>query len=67
MSLPEEFLSRMKTQLGSEFPDFLDCYGRPAYRGVRLNTLKCGGFAKRKSALYADSFSLFKIFLLRGL
>ena len=62
MSLPEEFLSRMKTQLGSEFPDFLDCYGRPAYRGVRLNTLKCGVGLLKESLpfmLTASPFSNF--------
>lgn len=65
MSLPEEFLSRMKTQLGSEFPDFLDCYGRPAYRGVRLNTLKCGVGLLKESLpfmLTASPFSKFSFY-----
>ena len=42
MQLPEAFLERMHSQLGSEYPAFLECYERPAYRGVRLNPLKCG-------------------------
>lgn len=41
MELPKEFLSRMKAQLGAEYPRFLAGYEQPAYRGVRLNPLKC--------------------------
>lgn len=41
MQLPQAFLDRMKTQLGGEFPAFLDSFERPAFRGVRLNPLKC--------------------------
>ena len=47
--LPEEFLRRMESQLGDEYPAFLECYDRPAYRGVRLNTLKCGEGTLRDS------------------
>ena len=49
MNLPGEFLSRMEAQLGSEYPAFLACYERPAYRGVRLNPLKCGEKNLRES------------------
>lgn len=41
MQLPQAFLDRMKSQLGGEFPGFLEYYERPAFRGVRLNPLKC--------------------------
>lgn len=41
MQLPEEFLTRMKAQLGEEYSAFLACYEQPAFRGVRLNPLKC--------------------------
>lgn len=49
MNLPGEFLSRMEAQLGSEYPAFLASYERPAYRGVRLNPLKCGEKNLRES------------------
>ncbi len=39
--LPEEFLSRMKTQLGSEYDSFLESYDAPRISGLRVNTLKC--------------------------
>ncbi|MBR6955212.1 MAG: RsmF rRNA methyltransferase first C-terminal domain-containing protein [Clostridia bacterium] len=39
-SLPEMFIRRMAEQLGEELPAFLACYGEPARRGIRLNTLK---------------------------
>lgn len=39
--LPGEFLERMRLQLGDEYPEFLEGFRRPAYRGVRVNTLKC--------------------------
>lgn len=41
MQLPQEFLDRMRSQLGAEYPAFLACYEQPALRGVRLNPLKC--------------------------
>ena len=40
MILPAEFLVRMKSELGDEFPDFLKSYDRPPERGIRVNTLK---------------------------
>lgn len=41
VSLPQEFIYRMKEMLDEEFESFLDCYEKPHYRGIRLNTLKC--------------------------
>lgn len=38
--LPEEFLERMKGELGAEYEDFLQSYATPAVKGVRANTLK---------------------------
>lgn len=40
MVLPEEFLRRMKEELGSEFEDFLKSYDSENNRGLRVNTLK---------------------------
>ncbi len=40
--LPEEFLNRMKTELGGEYPAFLAEYDKPPVRGFRVNTLKIG-------------------------
>jgi len=38
--LPEMFLSRMKKQLGAEFPDFLQSLERPRAVALRFNPLK---------------------------
>lgn len=40
IDLPEEFLQRMKRDLGGEYESFLASYGLPAARGIRVNTLK---------------------------
>ena len=40
IDLPEEFLNRMKGELGAEYDLFLQSYARPAEKGVRANTLK---------------------------
>ena len=40
IDLPEEFLQRMKRDLGGEYESFLASYGLPAVRGIRVNTLK---------------------------
>ena len=42
--LPEEFLSRMESQLGSAFPAFLQSYDRPRAVGLRFNPLKADHF-----------------------
>lgn len=39
-NLPQEFLLRMKNDIGVEFGDFLASYDMPAARGVRANMLK---------------------------
>lgn len=49
MELPQEFLNRMKNMLGDEFDEFLACYDKPHFRGVRLNTLKCDWQTLQKS------------------
>ncbi len=48
MELPEDFLNRMKVQLGSGYAAFAESYSRPAERGIRVNTLKISSeeFAK---------------------
>ncbi|HWQ59180.1 MAG TPA: RsmF rRNA methyltransferase first C-terminal domain-containing protein [Clostridia bacterium] len=64
--LPQEFLDRMKSQLGAEYPAFLASYDQPATRGLRVNTLKIAPadflkispFALRPSGVAADSFIL---------
>lgn len=43
MILPPEFVSRIRRQLGDEADAFLHIYSRPAWRGLRLNTLKISG------------------------
>ena len=40
MNLPEEFLTRMKAQLGGNFESFLKTYEKEPERAVRVNTLK---------------------------
>ncbi len=39
--LPQEFLERMQTQLGDEYPDFINSLERPRAVALRLNPLKC--------------------------
>ncbi len=41
MDLPQAYLRQMQELLGEEYPAFLACYEQPAFRGVRLNPLKC--------------------------
>ena len=41
MKLPQDFLTRMKTLLGTEFEAYLAAMEEPALRGVRFNPLKC--------------------------
>ena len=38
--LPQEFLDRIKTQLGEEYPDFLESLDRPRAVALRFNPLK---------------------------
>lgn len=37
----KEFFDKMRDLLGDEFEDFLKIFDEPAYRGIRVNTLKC--------------------------
>lgn len=39
--LPEKFLEKMKEILSTDFDAFLECLGRPGFRGIRWNPLKC--------------------------
>ena len=39
--LPEQFLDRMKEQLGEEYEAFLASYEQESYAGLRVNTGKC--------------------------
>ncbi len=43
--LPQEFLDRMQTQLGEEYPDFLQSLERPRAVALRLNPMKCKALA----------------------
>lgn len=49
MELPGDFLNRMRSMLGEEYPAFLSCYEQPGFRGVRLNSLKCSWEILEKS------------------
>lgn len=40
--LPDAFLERMKSLPGFDFESFIKSYDEPPYRGLRVNTLKCG-------------------------
>lgn len=40
-TLPADFLDRMKNLPGFDFAAFLTSYEKPAFRGLRVNTLKC--------------------------
>lgn len=49
MKLPQPFLEQMKALLKDEYEAFIKTYDEPAFRGVRLNSLKCGEDVLRKS------------------
>jgi NOL1/NOP2/sun family putative RNA methylase len=40
MNLPKQFEDRMRKLLGEEYDEYLQCYEKPHYGGVRVNTLK---------------------------
>lgn len=40
MNLPRQFEDRMKRLLGNEYQEYLQCYQKPHYGGIRVNTLK---------------------------
>lgn len=37
----KDFFEKMRDLLGDEFDDFVRIFDEPAYRGIRVNTLKC--------------------------
>lgn len=41
MTLPEEFKDRMKNLPDFDFDEFIKSYDKPAFRGLRVNKLKC--------------------------
>lgn len=41
MTLPEEFKTRMKSLTDFDFDEFIQSYEKPAFRGLRVNKLKC--------------------------
>lgn len=41
MTLPEEFIAKMKNLPDFDFDDFINSYQKPAFRGLRVNRLKC--------------------------
>ncbi|HEX2938537.1 MAG TPA: RsmF rRNA methyltransferase first C-terminal domain-containing protein [Ruminiclostridium sp.] len=41
-ALPAAFLERMKSLPGFDFDSFIKAYEEPPFRGLRVNTLKCG-------------------------
>ncbi len=40
MRLPQEFEMKMKELLKEEFPEYIACYDKPRYYGLRVNTAK---------------------------
>ena len=40
MNLPQLFEDRMKSLLGEEYEAYLQCYNKPHFSGLRVNTLK---------------------------
>ena len=40
MNLPKQFEDRMERLLGDEYKDYLQCFNKPYYGGLRVNTLK---------------------------
>ncbi len=40
MRLPKEFEEKMRELLKEEFPDYMACYGKPPFYGLRVNTGK---------------------------
>ncbi|NLK99858.1 MAG: NOL1/NOP2/sun family putative RNA methylase [Clostridiales bacterium] len=40
MNLPKQFEDKMKRLLGDEYKEYLQCYHKPHFSGIRVNTLK---------------------------
>lgn len=54
--LPPEFLSRIQTQLGDEYPAFLASYDQSPSIGLRVNTLKLS--PEKFASIFPDTLSL---------
>ena len=52
-NLPNDFINRMRSQLGDEFNDFILSYENPCAKSLRVNTLKCS--AERYLDIVADN------------
>jgi NOL1/NOP2/sun family putative RNA methylase len=50
--LPEAFLSRMQNMLGDDYNDFIQCFDRIAYQGLRINPLKLSTDPKQELPAY---------------
>ncbi len=48
MNLPHDFTERMKARLGLDYDNFISSYNNPAFRGIRVNTLKISAEEFRK-------------------
>ncbi len=57
VDLPEKFVNRMRRELGDEAEDFFASYDAPAYKGIRVNTLKISA----EDFISLSPFSLRKI------
>lgn len=40
MDLPKKFKKKMKDILKNEYDEFISCYDKPCFKGIRVNTLK---------------------------
>lgn len=59
--LPEQFLERMKEQLGEEYPAFLKSYDSDRHQALRLNALKKTGSGESIENELTALFSLKKV------
>ncbi len=74
MQLPVEFENRMRQLLSQDFEKFLAEYDRPAYRAMRVNSLKCDvnllktkfSFLKEPTSFCEDSYCFPDTFLKPG-
>jgi NOL1/NOP2/sun family putative RNA methylase len=54
MILPEDFKKKMQDMLGDEWQQFLECYENDRYQALRLNPLKKGLTAEKRTALLTE-------------
>lgn len=68
IKLPDEFLRRMREQLGGEYDEFIAQYALPPVRGLRVNTLKVPAleFAERSGFELEPTGILDEGFVLRS-